>query len=136
MRPRLARPKPGDRICAPLLGELPNVSATRFEDTGYEPARFKLKFRLIDKRFTDRLRPMNRESSTNPTRMLEQVRDLRQLRDIAQREHGPQGRSTKRIQEALTQAERDLENGRADFNRVRQQESATAAGWKSDDSHR
>ena len=57
---------------------------------------------------------MNRESSTNPTRILEQVRDLRELRDIAQREHGPAGRSTKRIQEALTQAERDLENGRVE----------------------
>jgi len=56
---------------------------------------------------------MNRESSTNPTRMLEQLRDLRKMRDIAQREHGPQGRSTRRIQEALTQAERDFENGQA-----------------------
>lgn len=36
------------------------------------------------------------------------VRDLRQLRDIAQREHGPQARSTRQIQEALGKAERDL----------------------------
>ncbi|NPC58722.1 hypothetical protein [Caenimonas soli] len=79
---------------------------------------------------------MNREPNTNPTRMLEQVRDLRQLRDIAQREHGPQGRSTKRIQEALTQAERELENGRAGFKPVTQQESAAAADWKNDGSRR
>jgi hypothetical protein len=57
---------------------------------------------------------MNRESTSNPTRILEQVRDLRELRDIAQREHGPTGRSTQRIQEALTQAERNLENERVE----------------------
>ena len=56
---------------------------------------------------------MNREPSTNPSRMLEELRDLRKMRDIAQREHGPQGRSTRRIQEALTQAERDFESWQA-----------------------
>ena len=35
------------------------------------------------------------------------IRDLRQLRDIAQREHGPEARSTRHIQEALGKAERD-----------------------------
>ncbi|KQT14219.1 hypothetical protein [Ramlibacter sp. Leaf400] len=47
------------------------------------------------------------------------IRDLRQLRDIAQREHGPQARSTRQIQEALGKAERE-----------QRMSGARADGWK------
>ena len=37
------------------------------------------------------------------------IRDLREMRDIARREHGPEARSTRHIQEARGKAEREHE---------------------------
>jgi hypothetical protein len=41
------------------------------------------------------------------------VDELREMRDIARREHGPEGRSTKRIEAALAAAQRESANGSA-----------------------
>lgn len=46
---------------------------------------------------------MQREA-TEPSRVLQ---DLRELRAVAAREHGPSARSTQRIEEALRRAEQE-----------------------------
>lgn len=46
-------------------------------------------------------------SDAHIRRVRSEIEDLRAMRDLARREHGPQGRSTRMLQQALDKAERD-----------------------------